>query len=65
MRIWMREEGDKTALLLVVIHKPIEIHIEDSISVQEEKVILDQPPGSIGVWGFQTSVPTLSGQETA
>ena len=38
MAIWMREKSNQTAMLLMKDHEPIEIHIEHSISIQQQKI---------------------------
>ena len=38
MAIWMREKSNQTAMLLMKGYEPIKIHIEHSISIQQQKI---------------------------
>ena len=38
MAIWMHEKSNQTAMLLMKGYEPIEIYIEHSISIQQQKI---------------------------
>ena len=38
MAIWMREKSNQTTMLLMKGYEPIEIYIEHSISIQQQKI---------------------------